>query len=362
MRMKKKHVLGGLLVLVIGLIAWYGYGRSEQSAPAQTVHEQHRPTTQDPEVDVVAALVQELSIEVQAVGSLWARDAVMLRSEITGKIATIDFQEGEAVAPGQILLKIEDSLLRAELEQAQAQLQLKQSHYARARQLSQEGFISAQARDEVSSELAVAQAQVSLAQAQLAKTVIRAPFEGVLGFREVSVGEYVAPGTDLVRIEAIDPLFVEFQIPEHYLPLITKGTPVTVRFDALAGEFFPGQIDVIAPSLDAQGRSLRLRACIPNPEGQLRPGMFARVQVHLEQHEAVMVPEAAIAPSAGEQYVFVLRADQTVARQRVTIGMRRGGWVEVHGIEPGQQVLITGLQKVRDGVQVQAKSRPMTFE
>jgi len=405
MRMNKKHVLWLLLLIVIGSAAFYGYrlygnatsetqvateqtqttdskdkatpkvsdglaamdAVSEDTAAEEAVHVTHsdsagQETNDGPQVDVVAALAQELGVEVQAVGSLWARDAVMLRAEITGKVASIDFKEGSAVELGQVLLKLDDSLLRAELAQAQANLQLKQSQYARARQLSQEGFISAQARDEVASELAVSQAQVSLAQAQLEKTVIRAPFDGVLGFRHVSVGGYVAPGTDLVRIEAIDPLFVEFQIPEHYLSMVTEGTPVTLRFDALSGEFFPGQIDVIDPSLDAQGRAVRLRARIPNPDSRLRPGMFARVQVHLEQHEAVMIPESAIAPSAGEQYIFVLQPDQTVRRRSVKIGIRRGGWVEVSGIEPGQEVLITGLQKVRDGIKVQAESRTMAFE
>src|SRR5699024_11617127 len=118
---------------------------------------------------------------------------------------------------------------------AQANLQLKQSQYARAQQLTQEGFISVQARDEVASELAVSQAQAKLAQAQLDKTSIRAPFDGVLGFRSVSIGDYVAPGTDLVRIEAIDPLFVEFQIPERYLRMVNEGTPVPLRFVALSG-------------------------------------------------------------------------------------------------------------------------------
>jgi len=315
-----------------------------------------------PTVEVTAALNQELGIEVQAVGSLWARDAVMLRAEVTGTVAQIDFKEGAPAEQGQLLLKLDDRLLQAQLQQAQANLKLKQSQYARAQQLSQEGFISAQARDEVASELAVSQAQVALAQAQLDKTDIRAPFDGVLGFRHVSVGDYVAPGTDLVRIDAIDPLFVEFQIPEHYLSMVVEGTPVLLRFDALVDEFFPGQIDVIDPALDAQGRAVRLRARIPNADGRLRPGMFARVQVQLERHQAVMIPESAIAPSAGEQYIFLLLPDGTVKRQAVRIGIRRGGWVEVSGITAGQEVLISGLQKVRDGTHVQAVNRSIAFE
>src|SRR5690625_154893 len=365
MRMKKKHLFWLLVLIALGVAVAYWY-EAQQAA----VHNNDNPpaaTAQTveslgPNVEVTAAQKHELGIEVQAVGSLWARDAVMLRAEITGKVAAIDFAEGGRVEKGQVLLQIEDRLLRAELQQARANLTLKQSQHARAEQLIKEGFISAQARDEVSSELAVAQAQVALAEAQLDKTVIRAPFEGVLGFRHVSVGEYVAPGTDLVRIEAIDPLFVEFQIPEQYLSMVREGTPVVLRFDALSDAFFPGRIDVIAPALDTQGRSLQLRARIPNPDGRLRPGMFARVQVQLEQHDAVMVPEAAIAPSAGDQYVFVLLADDTVRRQAVRIGIRRGGWVEVSNVEAGQEVLVSGLQKVRDGMRVQPLERMISVE
>jgi len=383
--MKKKNLFWVLFVALALLGGWaYWAGPFQQQSQVQAQVDEPQPDAQaaeplrgeaepsepqaiaaqaeGPQVDVTPAQAQELGIEVQAVGSLWARDAVMLRAETTGSVAEIQFQEGQAVEQGQVLLRLDDSLLRAQLQQAEANLTLKQSQYARAQQLSQEGFISAQARDEVASELAVARAQVALAQAQLDKTVIQAPFDGVLGFRYVSVGDYVAPGTDLVRIEAVDPLFVEFQIPEHYLPMVRTGTPVVLRFDAFKHEFFPGQVDVIDPAIDSQGRSLRLRARVPNPDGHLRPGLFARVQVQLERHEAVMVPEAAIAPSAGEQYIFVLQPDNTVKRQAVGIGIRRGGWVEVSGIQAGQDVLISGLQKVRDGMPVTPQQRALPFE
>lgn len=383
--MKKKNLFWVLFVALALFGGWaYWAGPFQQQSQVQAQVDEPQPDAQaaeplrgeaepsepqaiaaqaeGPQVDVTPAQAQELGIEVQAVGSLWARDAVMLRAETTGSVAEIQFQEGQAVEQGHVLLRLDDSLLRAQLQQAEANLTLKQSQYARAQQLSQEGFISAQARDEVASELAVARAQVALAQAQLDKTVIQAPFDGVLGFRYVSVGDYVAPGTDLVRIEAVDPLFVEFQIPEHYLPMVRTGTPVVLRFDAFKHEFFPGQVDVIDPAIDSQGRSLRLRARVPNPDGHLRPGLFARVQVQLERHEAVMVPEAAIAPSAGEQYIFVLQPDNTVKRQAVGIGIRRGGWVEVSGIQAGQDVLISGLQKVRDGMPVTPQQRALPFE
>src|SRR5690625_3004403 len=329
--MKKKFIYWLLLLFIGGLVAlvyWLGphawpaiassqgdqtqheSSRSIQLAENELVHKTSNNTESaekvevvtGPNVAVVSAQEQTLGIEVHAVGSLWARESVMLKAEITGTVATIDFQEGTPVDKGKLLLKIDDSLLRAQLQEAQAKLTLKESQFARAQQLSSEGFISVQARDEVASELAVARAQAALAQAQLDKTIIRAPFDGVLGFRHVSIGDYVSPGADLVRIEAIDPLFVEFQIPEQYMSMVKIGTPVILRFDAISGEFFPGQIDAIDPALDAQGRSLRLRARVPNPDGHLRAGMFARVQAQVEQHQAVMVPEAAIAPSAGEQF------------------------------------------------------------
>jgi len=305
-------------------------------------------------VDVRTAPVQVVTLERQAsaVGSLRSRDSAVLRPEITGRIAAINFEEGSKVEKGQVLIQLDDSIARAELEQSKANLRLARSQSQRAAQLNKEGFISRQAVDEAVNQRLVQEAAVALAQAQLDKTSILAPFDGVLGLRNVSVGDYVSPGADLVQIEAIDPLQVDFRIPEHYLGAVLPGQPLTVSFDALAGVVRNGVVDAIHPLVDVGGRSILLRATIPNPDNRLRPGLFARVRLQLSNGEAVMVPEAALAPSGETQYVFRLN-DNTVERVEVQTGLRRDGMVEIlAGLNEGDTVVVAGIQKISDGSRV----------
>lgn len=192
-----------------------------------------------------------------------------------------------------------------------------------------QGFVSKQARDESASNLAVQEAAVALAEAELEKTAIQAPFDGLVGLRTVSVGDYVGPGTDLVPIEAIDPLNVDFRIPEQFLSAVGVG-----------------------------GRSLLLRAHVPNPDYMLRPGLFARVRLELAESQGLVIPESALAPSGDAQYVYLVE-NGVVKRVAVQIGLRISGRVEiVSGLGEGDQVVVSGLQKVRDGVEVEIIEGP----
>src|SRR5690606_22686968 len=183
-------------------------------------------------------------------------------------------------------------------------------------------------------------------------TVIQAPFDGLIGLRNVSVGDYVSPGADLVPIEAVDPLKVDFRIPEQYVGSVDTGLKLTLSFDALPGQSREGQVGAISPVVDVGGRSLLLRATVPNADDTLRPGMFARVRLQLSNAEALMVPETALSPSGDTQYVF--KVEQGVARRvPVKIGLRREGMVELEeGVQAGDQVIVSGLQKVSDGAAV----------
>lgn len=305
-------------------------------------------------IGVDAILVEEVSLarNVSAVGSLSSENSVMLRPEITGRIAVINFQEGGPVTQGQVLVELDSSVPRAQLEQAQAALALVTSQYRRAQELTKQGFISAQARDESASELKVQQAAVALAKAQLEKTSITAPFDGLAGLRHVSVGDYVSPGSDLVLLESIDPLNVDFRIPEQFLGMVHVGTRISLRFDALADAVREGVVGAISPLVDVGGRSILLRAKVPNSDASLRPGMFARVRLQFDDKETLMVPEAAIAPGGEMNYVYRVDGDR-VTQAGVMLGQRQGGKVEiVHGLEEGDRVLISGLQKVVDGSRV----------
>lgn len=310
--------------------------------------------TQEDAVAVETARVETAvwSHSVSAVGSLKSQDSVMLRPEITGRIADINFTEGGPVQRGQLLVQLDDAVAQAELEQAEAALGLARSQYNRARQLTEQGFISTQARDESASELKVREASVSMAQAQLDKTRIRAPFDGLIGLRNVSRGDYVNAGQDLVPLESIDPLNVDFRIPEQYLGQVQPGSRIHLRFDALPDVARDGVVGAISPLVETGGRSILLRARVPNDDGALRPGMFARVDLRFADHEALVVPEASIAPSGDGSAVYVVDNGR-VRRVEVVLGVRREGRVEVvGGVEEGDEILVSGLQKVSDGTPV----------
>lgn len=347
-----------LLVLGIGLGAWGAHwwvqrgaeGNAVVTAPAQGTK---APTPSKVAVVVAPVKQERLERSISAVGTLRSHDSVMLRPEISGRIAEINFIEGGKVEKGQVLVRLDDSVAKARLQQARANAQLAGSQHRRAVELSKQGFVSSQARDEAASNLAVQRAAVALAEAELEKTVIQAPFDGLAGLRTVSVGDYVGPGTDLVPIESIDPLNLDFRIPELFLGSVTQGSRLQVSFDALAGAEREGSVGAISPLIDVGGRSLLLRANVPNPDGVLRPGLFARVHLELAEEQGLLVPESALAPSGDAQYVFRV-VDGVVERVMVRVGQRLNAHVEiVEGLSAGDAVVVSGLQKVRDGLEVE---------
>lgn len=303
---------------------------------------------------VAVAAVQEIPFArgLSAVGSLRSDESVVLRPEVAGRIQSIEFKEGQPVKQGQTLIRLDDSVPRAELAQARANLTLAQSHYRRAVELQGKGFVSQQARDESASTLKVQEAAVALAQARLDKMTITAPFGGMVGLRSVSVGDYVNQGQDLAPLEAIDPLKVDFRVPEMYLSKVGVGQQLTLRLDALPGQERRGVVYAVSPLIDAGGRSILLRATVANQDAVLRPGMFARVQLLFNQDKALVAPEAALSPSGETQYVY--RVTNGVAQRReVTIGERREGRVEIlTGVAAGDMLVVSGLQRVTDGAAV----------
>src|SRR5690554_2450642 len=294
---------GLILVLAIGagLGAWGAHWWAEKGGAGNVVAAPAQPAPAKPssKVKVEVATVDRIRLErsVAAVGTLRSRDSVMLRPEISGRIAEINFAEGGKVEKGQVLVRLDDSVAKAKLQQARANLKLAGSQHRRSVELSKQGFVSSQARDDAASNLAVQQAAVALAEAELDKTVIKAPFDGLVGLRTVSVEDYVGPGTDLVPIESIDPLNVDFRVPEQFLSAVTVGSRLHVSFDALGGAQREGTVGAISPLVDVGGRSLLLRANIPNADDVLRPGLFARVQLELADTQALVVPESALVPS-----------------------------------------------------------------
>jgi membrane fusion protein (multidrug efflux system) len=294
--------------------------------------------------------------DLQAVGSLRSNESVVLRPEVSGRIATIGFRDGQVVKKGQLLIGLDSTLNEAEVAQYRAEYDLALSNLKRSEDLARQKFISSSAQETAASNAQVAEARLKLAQARLSKMKIISPFDGIVGIRGVSLGDYVKDGTDLVNIEDVRILKVDFRLPERSLSQIKAGQDVEVVADALPNERWQGQIEAINPRVDANGRSLELRGRLDNASGKLRPGMFVRVRVIVGERNGLLVPEEAIVPQGEEFYVYKV-VEGAAKRVPVKIGVRRDAKVEiVEGIAPGDQVVTAGMRLSRDGQPVRVLS------
>jgi membrane fusion protein (multidrug efflux system) len=332
---------------------WFFYFAQPQAVGAAGAAGRGGPAGMQVPVETAKVQVGPIQRRLTAVGSLRSNESVIVRPEVAGRIAEIRFDEGQRVAHGQPLVVLDDSIYRAELEEAQASLELSQANYDRALDLLKRGAGTTKARDETLAELRQDEAALTLAKARLDKTMIRAPFDGVAGLRKVSAGDFVDVGQDMVNLEQIDPLKTDFRVAEVYLGAVRSGQRIEVGVDAFAGETFAGEVYAIDPLIDESGRSVVLRARLPNPDGRLRPGLFARVTLVLnERNDAIQVPEQALVPQGQDQFVFRV-VDGKAALTKVTAGIRRDGMVEItDGLGPGDEVVTAGQLKIRDGAPV----------
>lgn len=317
-----------------------------------------------PSVESAKVEIMKLTDDTQAVGSLKSRQGVTLRPEVSGRITQLNFKDGERVKKGQLLVQFDDQLQLAQVKQSQAELSIALANHKRNQELVAQNFISKRSVEESAANLEVAQAKLSLSQATASRLKITAPFDGMTGIRTVNVGDYLKDGGDIVNIEDIAAVFVDFRLPERFQSKVKKGQKAQVDMDALPGRKFTAIIQAIDPLLDANGRSVGVRACIDNRQNQLRPGMFARVNtVFSEREKAVVVPEEAIVPQAGKQFVIKLldgadkgtdKETKTTQRVEVKVGIRRPGKVEIlEGLAEGDEVVTAGQQRVqKDGTSV----------
>lgn len=311
---------------------------------------------------------------IVAIGSLRSNESTVVRPELAGRLVEIAFSEGQKVRKGQVLVRFDASVERAELAQAQASLALAKTNFERADELMKRGAGTQRTLDEARWKLRNDEAAISLAQARLEKFVINAPFDGVAGLRRVSLGDFVNVGADIVNIEMIDPLKVDFRVPEVFLSAIRSGQPIEVALDAYPERRFSGEVYAIDPQIDTAGRSIVIRARISNPDDALRPGLFARVTVTLAVREnAVFVPEESLIPMGSQHFVLKLVEPPAGApfppgakqakNTPVKLGDRRKGEVEiVEGLAAGDVVVTAGVLKVRDGMPVQAVPSPPVAE
>ena len=298
--------------------------------------------------------------QIQAIGTLRSNESVIVRPEVAGRIVAINFQEGQRVRKGQVLVQLDASFERAELAQAEAMAQLARANFGRADELQKRGAGTQRALDEAQAGIRSAAATVELRRARLEKFTLVAPFDGVVGLRKVSVGDVVLPGHEFVNLEQVDPLKLDFRVPELFLSAIRVGQQVAIAVDAYPGRSFAGEVFAIDPALDAAGRSIVIRARIANADDALRPGLFARVTLTLaERPQALFVPEQALVPQGDRHFLFKLvdggeGKPKVVELVPVKLGERRAGEVEIlAGLAPGDQVVTAGVLKIRPGMPVQ---------
>lgn len=313
-----------------------------------------------PAVEVARVETVQITDDAQAVGSLRSRQSVMLRPEVSGRVTRINFRDAERVRKGQLLVQLDDQLPQAQVKQAEAELSIARANHRRNVELVEQKFIAQRAVDESAANLQVAEAKLALAKAMLARLRIVAPFDGIAGIRNVNVGDYLKDGADIVNIEDLEAIYVDFRLPERFQTKVRPGQTAMVEVDALPGRRFSALLLAVDPLVDANGRSVGVRGCIDNRRLELRPGMFARVTpVFGVRNDARVIPEEAIVPQAGRQYVYRLvdgpDQDTRIAqRVEVKVGTRQPGRVEIlQGLNPGDMIVTAGQQRIRqDGMPV----------
>ena len=367
MQMKKVvAVVTAVAFAVAGMGGAYWYGTKSVESPGQAATATggapgqaaakgvpSGPAAGSVSVEAVKVATASLPQTITAVGSLRSDESVVLRPEVAGRISAISFQEGQRVAKGALLVRLDTAVPQAEAQQARANMVLAKNKFDRAVDLARSNYISGQAKDEAENNFKVAEAALQLSEAKLAKMDLRAPFSGIIGLRSVSVGDYVKEGADLVNLESIDPLKVDFRVPEVYMRQVQVGQSLQVQLDALPGKTFEGKVFAVNPLIDAAGRAVVIRAMVRNPDTSLRPGMFARVRlITRDAQDALVLPEQALVPQGDQQFVFRIQ-DGKAVRTKVEVGQRRDAKVEIlTGLAKDDLVVTAGQLKLRDGAPV----------
>jgi membrane fusion protein (multidrug efflux system) len=368
MNIKKTQTVIALLALA-GLSGaaywWQHYGAVARSTAAKAAAAGPANAAANGPVPVEVGLVvlTTLAEDAQAVGALRARQSSLLRPEVSGRIVKFGFTDGQAVRRGQLLVQLDDGLQAAQLQQAQAQANIASTQLQRNRELLAQNFVSASVVDQALAVLEVAQAQVAVNRAQLARMQVLAPFDGVVGIRLVNLGDYVKDGSDLVSVEDASSMWVDFRLPERYVPRLKVGQSVELALDALPTRKFSARIEAFDTQLEPNGRSLLVRAKLQGNTAELRSGLFARVRVVFAlRQNALVVPEEALVPQGGKQYIIKVveggggsgpgAGKELPKAQRIEadIGIRVPGRVELlSGVTAGERVVTAGQSRLMRG-------------
>ena len=307
-------------------------------------------------VEVAAAIRDTVVDAIAATGQIEAIQSIELRPEVSGRITDILVREGQEVADGTPLFKVDDAELKAQVAQAEAERQLARQALERTKQLIAQNASSTSDLEQAEAKSRGADANYDLLKTRLDRTMVRAPFAGVIGRRLVSIGTYVSPQTPLITLQSVNPQHASFDVPERYADRLRRGQLVSFQVAALPGKNFSGEVVFVDPVVSLPGRTILIKARVPNNEHQLQAGMFieARLATAIRPN-AVVVPEDALLPMQGATFVWVVKDGKANQRQ-VTVGVRTTGWAEVQsGVEAGDQVVVGGLERLFPNAPVMAR-------
>jgi len=354
-----------LVALFLTLLFGGIFGWKQHTAQQMTAAQAGGP----PPAVIAAASVKLESWQpyIQVVGSLEAVAGIEVTNEVGGQVSAINFNSGEWVKRGDLLLELDSQTDQAQLKGLLAERTLGQLNFERVAKLVKEKSVSKSNYDEARATLDAADARVIGQQALIDKKRIRAPFDGRLGIRRVDLGEYLSPGSAIVPLEQLDPMYADFTLPERDLARVSTDQVVAVRVQAYPEQTFNGQVIAIDPGVNSGTRSFRLRAQLANPDQLLRPGMFADIRVQLPQRDGVItIPDTAISYAPYGDSVFVIEqsdAGHVVSRRQIETGSTRNGRVSVlSGLAEGEQVVSAGHNKLRNGQAVKIDSKPAPAE
>jgi len=301
-------------------------------------------------VEVSEAFRDSVVEAITANGGIEAMQQVALRPDVDGRVVELLFREGQRVAEGTPLVRIDDAELKAQVARAAADRDLARQALERTRQLVADRAAAPADLERAEAQHRVAEASLALLEVRLARTVVRAPFSGVIGRRLVSVGDYVGTQRELLMLQTVSPVRVVFNVPERYAAALGVGQEVTFRVAALPGRDFAGRVDFVDPAVTLPARTITVKAVSGNSGGELQPGMFVEVRLATEvRANATVIPEEAVAPAAGGAFVWAV-VDGRATRREVELGVRVPGFVEVRrGVEAGEIVVVGGLDRMFDG-------------
>lgn len=354
-----------MLALVLALISGLGFFKYRQVETAIHAAAGFQPPPEA--VTTVLAKREQWSSGMNVIGSVEAVQGVTVAADLPGTVAKIYFDSGKSVHQGDVLVELDTRQERAQLASLEAQRDLAKVNYDRYQELSKQGVISRMDYDKASADQRQTDANVAEIKATIERKTIRAPFSGILGIRKINLGEYLAAGAPIVSLQSLNPIYVDFGVPQQNAGQVQVGRSISVTREALAGQVFSGRVTALDSVIDENTRNIQVQATLPNPGAKLRPGMFVQVDLNLGASQpAITLPASAISYAPYGDSVFVVtdlkdpkgNSYKGVRQQFVKIGPSRGDQVAIlSGLNPGDEVVSSGVFKLRNGAAVTVNNK-----